>query len=63
MLNCKQVHALVSQGLDRDLSLSERARMKLHLMICKACTNFNGQMHFIRNAMQRHPIVDDEVEK
>ena len=58
---CKEVHRLVSEGMDRDLSLVERLRMRLHLVVCDACTNFNGQMDLIRRAMQRLSIPDDTV--
>jgi predicted anti-sigma-YlaC factor YlaD len=56
---CKEVHRLVSEGMDRDLSLVERVRVRLHLFICEACTNFTGQMNLIRNAMRRFTIPDD----
>lgn len=50
---CKEVHRLTSEGLDRDLTLVERLRVRLHLLVCDACTNFTGQMLLIRRAMQR----------
>jgi len=50
---CREVHRLASEGLDRDLSLIERARVRLHLSVCHACRNFNGQMQLIRRAMRR----------
>lgn len=50
---CREVHRLVSEGLDRDLTLVERTRMRLHLMVCHACTNFNAQMALIRRAMRK----------
>ena len=53
---CKEVHRLVSEGLDRELSLVERARMRLHLLVCVACTNFSGQMDLIRKAMRQMPL-------
>jgi hypothetical protein len=53
--SCREVHRLVSEGMDRELSLYERARMRLHLMVCQACTNFNGQMGLIRRAMRQGP--------
>jgi predicted anti-sigma-YlaC factor YlaD len=49
---CKEVHRLVSEGLDRELSLLERTRMRAHLLVCRACQNFNGQMAFMRRAMR-----------
>lgn len=59
MPTCKEVHRLVSEGLDRDLSIVERLRMRMHLMVCHACTNFNGQMALIRRAMRQLTIPDD----
>jgi predicted anti-sigma-YlaC factor YlaD len=55
---CKEVHRLVSEGLDRDLSLTERARMRAHLLICRACRNFDGQMTLLRHAMRSMEIPD-----
>lgn len=53
MLKCKQATELMSQSQDRDLTLSERIRLKLHLLICAGCTNCNKQMNFIHNAMEQ----------
>ena len=63
--NCKQTHQLVSEGLDRRLTLAERTKMKLHMSICDSCTNFNGQMQLLRKAMHDYPKAetnsDEEV--
>jgi predicted anti-sigma-YlaC factor YlaD len=56
---CKEVHRLVSEGLDRDLSVVERLRMRIHLMVCDACRKFDGQMALLRRAMQQWTIPDD----
>jgi hypothetical protein len=53
ILSCKEVSRLVSQGLDRRLSLFERLRLRLHLAICDGCTNFKKQMDFLRKAAAR----------
>ena len=50
---CREIHQLVSEGMDRPLTLVERARMRLHLMVCDACTRFDTQMLLIRRAMRR----------
>ena len=49
---CKEVHHLTSEGMDRELSLVERTRMRMHLLVCTACRNFTGQMALLRRAMQ-----------
>lgn len=60
--NCKQTHQLVSQGLDRHLTLAERTKMKLHLAICESCTNFNAQMQLLRKAMHELPTAGSNDE-
>jgi hypothetical protein len=52
---CREVHQLVSEGMDRRLSLVERTRLRLHLLVCTACTRFNGQMELLRRAMRQGP--------
>ena len=56
---CKEVHRLVSEGLDRDLSMLERLRMRLHLTVCDACSRFERQMAVLRRAMRQLTIPDD----
>jgi len=52
---CREVHRLVSEGMDRELSLVERTRMRLHLVVCGACTRFDAQMGLLRRAMRSAP--------
>jgi len=52
MLTCKEVSRLVSQGLDRRLSLRERIGLRIHLAMCHGCENFSRQMRFLRRAAQ-----------
>jgi hypothetical protein len=44
--------------MDRELSLVERSRMRLHLLVCAACTRFNGQMDLLRRAMRQGPPAE-----
>ena len=64
MTTCKHATELLSQGLDRHLSFSERLRLRLHLLICSGCTNTAAHFRFLRNALARHPakqvIADEE---
>lgn len=53
MLKCKEASRLVSQGLDRQLGIGERLRLRVHLAICDGCSNFSKQMAFLRKAMKR----------
>jgi predicted anti-sigma-YlaC factor YlaD len=51
-LDCKQVSRMLSEGLDEKLDAPERARMRLHLVICQACRNVDEQLAFMRRAIQ-----------
>lgn len=53
MLTCKQASQLISQSLDRPLSLGNRIRLRFHLVICDACMHFKKQMHVLQKALQR----------
>ena len=57
-LDCQDVSRLISEGLDGKLPAAERARMRLHLVICETCRNVDEQMQFIRRAMRR--LGDDK---
>ncbi len=56
---CKEAQRLSSEALDRELSLVERTRLRLHLFACPPCDNVNGQMHLIRRAMRSIPLADE----
>jgi predicted anti-sigma-YlaC factor YlaD len=52
-LDCQQVSRLISDGLDETLPAPERARMRLHFVICQTCRNVDEQMQFLRRAMRQ----------
>ncbi len=58
MLNCKKATELMSQQQDmkpdETLSQPKRLQLKLHLFMCKGCSNYNKQLKFIRKAMSQY---------
>jgi len=54
MLTCKEATRLSSEALDRELSLRERLSLRMHIMMCKGCTNFEEQMHHLRDMTRRY---------
>lgn len=60
MLDCKQTSQLISQSLDRKLTLRERFALQLHLILCKFCKRFSQQLQIIRVSVKS---LVDEVEK
>jgi len=52
LLSCKETTRLLSQGEDRRLAFGERVALRVHLAICKGCSNVNTQFRFLRQAVQ-----------
>jgi len=52
-LSCKDVCFMVSESLDRKLSLHERVSVKIHLLMCRACQRMARQMELLRTASRR----------
>lgn len=54
MLNCREAAGLCSDALDRPLGLRERLSLRMHLMMCSSCTNFEDQMAHLRAITRRY---------
>lgn len=50
MRTCREISELVSKSLDVHLNLRERLAVRLHLIMCRHCSNFKKQMLFLRRA-------------
>jgi predicted anti-sigma-YlaC factor YlaD len=59
-VNCKEASRLMSEDLDGRLSLYDRARLRLHLSLCDACTNVKAQFAFLRRALATYADRDDD---
>lgn len=53
-LKCEQSTRLVSDSLDRELSLVERWAVRLHYIGCWSCRRFGKQIRLIQKALQMH---------
>jgi predicted anti-sigma-YlaC factor YlaD len=52
-IDCQEVSRLISSGLDEKLPPADRARLRLHFVMCKTCRNVDEQMQFLRRAMRQ----------
>ncbi|MCJ7800480.1 MAG: zf-HC2 domain-containing protein [Polaromonas sp.] len=52
-LTCQEAAALMLAREDRTLPLTDRAALRLHLVICKACPRFERQLLTMRHAMKQ----------
>lgn len=61
---CKEAAALLVAREDRVLGLADTVALRLHLLACKACPQFENQLRTMRLAMDRwrsHPDDQDNV--
>ena len=64
LLNCKHATQLASRELDKRLPLRQRLALRLHLLMCDACTQFVRQLRLMRKALAqlgRHVEHDSSV--
>ncbi|MHC5112222.1 MAG: zf-HC2 domain-containing protein [Planctomycetota bacterium] len=51
-LNCETSTRIMSDGLDRELSRTERYGVRLHSFICHSCRQFGKQLIIINDAVR-----------
>jgi len=53
MISCQEAQRLLSEQMDRPLSLGERGKLWFHLSMCRVCTKVKRQLALIRWAARR----------
>jgi len=52
MMNCYEATRLISESQERDLSVSEKVTLRVHILMCTGCKNFSVQIPFLGQAMR-----------
>lgn len=63
-LTCREATRLLLEDEDRELTISERLALQVHVKICFACQRFVSQLNLIRRATRawrRHSDGDSET--
>ena len=60
-MTCKDVYPLISEEMDRPLSLGGKIRLKMHLAMCSLCGMYSQQLQVLRNLAQKLSKEDSEV--
>ncbi|MBK8881369.1 MAG: hypothetical protein IPN67_03025 [Bacteroidales bacterium] len=58
-LSCLKATELIEKKLLFKLSLSEKIRLKMHKMMCDACTLYEKQTKILHKAMEGHPNKEE----
>ncbi len=59
MHSCRQAAALISRALDEPLGLVDRARLKLHLLMCGDCHNVERQTEELHRLVREWSGADE----
>ncbi len=54
MKTCKDISGLLSESMDRPLKWREHWAVRLHLLMCRHCSRFQQQVHFLRKAAKHY---------
>ena len=62
-VTCKQAASLLIAREDREIALSEKVALRLHIYACKACPNFEQQISIMRKSLKlwRNYSVEGKV--
>mgnify|MGYP003454558497 FL=1 len=61
-LTCKDVARILSDGLDEEMTAAERARLRVHMVICEACRNVEQQFDLLRRLVRKSGPSDGDDE-
>lgn len=51
---CEVVSQKLSYSMDKPLPLSDRIKIRLHLMVCELCTRYEKQLKAMRKMLDLH---------
>jgi len=63
MLNCHEATFLMSQHQERNLSITERMKVRLHVTMCRGCSNFGRQLPGLGTAAKAYARAKAEDDK
>jgi hypothetical protein len=52
---CRQVVRILSQGMDKKLSLKTRLLLKAHYLICRWCQRYSEHLRYLRKFSRQFP--------
>lgn len=68
MLTCRQTTQLLSERLDRPLSLREQSSLQLHLLACRSCSRYGKQIQTLsklskafKQINEQRPLMDSSI--
>lgn len=63
MLKCEEISRLVSDSMERRLSLWQRLQLRMHLALCRLCAGHAADLKRIREVVREHHGTETESEE
>jgi len=60
IINCQEATRLTSLSMERRLSIKETIDLRLHLMLCSLCVQFQRQIHLLHTLMKNYPKIGEK---
>jgi hypothetical protein len=57
---CHDITRLISESMDRPVSLRTRIAIRIHYVVCAWCERYRDQLGFLREAVRSFPTEDPE---
>lgn len=61
MLTCKEVTILLSESLERNLTLKEKIQLHIHFLMCRFCKRYFKNVQLV-NSLYKHYIIKKKEE-
>ena len=61
MFNCRKISELISDSFGRRLSFRERFGLRMHLLMCGVCSQFQKLQHRIHDSVRQHGTNSHET--
>jgi hypothetical protein len=58
---CPEVIRILSQGMEQDLSLFTRIKLRIHYLMCSFCDRYAKQLKYIREVSREFPEKIGEI--
>src|SRR6266700_2862767 len=58
---CPEVVRILSLGMDKDLALAMRIKLRIHYLICSFCERYKKQLEYMRTVSREFPEKIGEV--
>lgn len=58
---CRHASRLSSESMERPLTMSESIRLRLHLMICTGCTNYDHSIKLLHQTLENMRKANEQA--